>query len=428
VVFFLVFNSSGFGAIKTCSFPAPATLAAVHPPPADEAIMSDRFLNFLLLARWTSALVALMYHVRFLAFVNYDAVEEKNILLTGFYFLTGLGHESYAAFFILDGLLAGLILHRQRARLAAQGSSLSRHAINLYRLMLPGLVLGAVFDYGGVRLFYGTGVYTDFPEFSTLALGYAPLLGNLFMLQPFVVPNFGGNSMLYLLSYLFWALVLLVLFVRAAGLPAPWRQLVRLALLAAVLLLMPYKFLIWTAIWLAGVGLVFLAEARAWRPPVPVALLLCGGAVLLSRMLGPATRGMDPLLRDWAIQLGFLGAGLGFAVLAWAVYPKRQAWQRDSRAYPALRAAEGWPAQAASFTFFFHFPVIMLLAAMGDARLGQPLMQQPTVSAFAWFGCLALASVVVAACATGVLAALLRTLAALAQLLAGRRSGRGTLS
>lgn len=389
--------------------------------------MNERFLTFLLLARWSSALLALMYHVRFLAFINYDAVEDKNILLTGFYFLTGLGHESYAVFFILDGILAGLILHRQRSGPAADGASLGRHALKLYRLMLPGLVLGAVFDYAGVRLFIGTGVYTDFPEFSTLALGYAPLLGNVVMLQPFVVPNFGGNSMLYLLSYLFWSLVLLVLFVRAAGLPPPWRRLARVALLATVMLLMPYKFLIWAAIWLAGLGLVFLAESRAWRPPLLPALLLCGATLLLSRVLGPLTRGMEPVLRDWVIQLGFLGAGLGFAAIAWSLFPKQQAWQRESGAYSALREADTWSARAASFTFFFHFPVIMLLAALGDARLGHPLMQQPTMSASLWFAFLALASVLAALFVTGAVTALLRTLAGVAHAMAARRQRRGTV-
>ncbi len=389
--------------------------------------MNERFVGFLLLARWSSALLALMYHVRFLAFINYDAVEDKNILLTGFYFLSGLGHESYAIFFILDGILAGLILHRQRAGLAADGAGLGRHVLGLYRLMLPGLLLGAVCDHTGARLFPGTGVYTDFPGFSTLALGYAPLLGNLIMLQPFVVPNFGGNSMLYLLSYLFWSLVLLMLFVRAAGLPPLWRRIARTALLAAVLLLMPYEFPIWAALWLAGVGLVLLAEARTWRPPLLATLPLCGATLLLSRVLGPLTRGMEPLLRDPVTQLGFLGAGLGFAAIAWSLYPRRQAWQRDSGAWPAWQASGGWPAQAASFTFFFHFPVIMLLAAMGRARLGQPLMQQPTAPACLWFACLALAAVLAAQCVTGVLAAVQRLLAGVGQDLGGRRQQRGTL-
>ncbi len=356
--------------------------------------MNDRFVHFLLFARWTSALVALMYHVRFLAFVNYDAVENKNLLLTGLYFLTGLGHESYAVFFILDGMLAGLILHRQRAGLARE-ASLARHAGALYRLMLPGLLLGAIFDYSGARLFGTTGVYTDFPEFSTLALGAGVLLGNVLMLQPFVVPNFGGNSMLYLLSYLFWSLVLLTLFVRAEMLSPAYRRGVRFALLAGAVLFLPYKFLIWATIWLAGVGLVFLAEERNWRPPAWLATMLLAGTLLLSRLLGPHTRGLEPALRDPVIQLGFLGVGVGFAGLVWALYPKRQALQADSGAYQAVPALESWAAQAASFTFFFHFPVIMLLAALGDARLGQPLMQQPATASF-WFAGLILASIATA--------------------------------
>jgi uncharacterized protein (DUF983 family) len=69
----------------------------------------------------------------------------------------------------------------------------------------------------------------------------------------------------------------------------------------------------------------------------------------------------------------------------------------------------------------------MLLAAMGDARLGQPLMQQPTLSACLWFAVLALAPVLLALCLTAAQAVLLRTLAGLAQAMAARRERRGTL-
>ena len=386
--------------------------------------MNDRFVRFLLLARWTSALVALCYHVRFLAFVNYDAVEEKNLLLTGVYFVTGLGHESYAVFFILDGLLAGLILHRQRASPGAD-ASLTRHAAALYRLTLPGLMLGALFDASGARLFGQSGVYTSFPEFSSLALGYGVYLGNLFMLQPFVVPNFGGNSMLYLLAYLFWSLILLAVFVRAGALPPAYRRGVRIALLGAAVVFVPYTFLIWAAIWLAGVGLVFLAQARAWRPPLVAALALFGATVLLSRFLGPNTRAMEPLLRDWSIQLGFLGVGLGFAALVWALYPKRL---DDSDATVVLDVSASWSAQAASFTFFFHFPVIMLLAALGHISLGQFLQQQPD-TAWDWFMSLAVASVAVALFVTGVFNAALRAMGGAGQAPALRRQGgRGSVS
>ncbi|MCD2516712.1 YIP1 family protein [Massilia sp. G4R7] len=380
--------------------------------------MSARFVQFLLLARWGSALVALMYHVRFLAFVNYDAVEDKSLLLTGLYFLTGLGHEAYAVCFILDGMLVGLILRRQRAGPGPGDASLGRHALGLYGLLLPGLLLGAAFDHTGAHLFGDTGVYTAFPEFSTLALGLAVLLGNLLMLQPFVVANFGGNSMLYLLSYLFWSLVLLAVFLRAGQLPQPHRRAARVLLPALAIVFLPYQFLIWSAIWLAGLGLVFLAEGRSWRPPLPATLPLFGAALLLSRFLGPATRGLEAVLRDWVIQFGFLGAGVGFAALVWSVYPKGQ----DSGTFAAVRASEAWPAQAASFTFFFHFPVIMLLAAWGDARLGQPLMQQPSV-AYPWFAGLVLASVLTATGIALTVDSARRAFGNAARLTSGRRGG-----
>jgi hypothetical protein len=38
--------------------------------------------------------------------------------------------------------------------------------------------------------------------------------------------------------------------------------------------------------------------------------------------------------------------------------------------------------QPASFTFFFHFPVIMLPAAAGSALLDQPLMRQPAAAVY----------------------------------------------
>jgi len=48
-----------------------------------------------------------------------------------------------------------------------------------------------------------------------------------------------------------------------------------------------------------------------------------------------------------------------------------------------------------AFTFFCHFPVMMLVAAAGAALLDQPLMRQPTATAYAEFALLAGACLVV---------------------------------
>jgi hypothetical protein len=83
-------------------------------------------------------------------------------------------------------------------------------------MLLPGLLLGAALDAAGMRFFNGAGIYTAFPDFSSVTLTNASLLGNLLMLRPFVVPTFGSNGMLYLLSYLFWSFILLFALVRGA--------------------------------------------------------------------------------------------------------------------------------------------------------------------------------------------------------------------
>jgi hypothetical protein len=324
--------------------------------------MQGRFVAFLHVARWTSVLVALMYHVRFLLFVDYEHVQAKTWLSDVFYFLTGLGHESFAVFLVLDGILTGRAL---QAHGPPAPATPGRHAIALYRILLPGLALGALFDAAGARFFNGSGLYTAYPAFSTLSLGYAALLGNLFMLQPFVVPTFGSNGMLYLLSFLFWSLILLDVFLRAtrAG---------RVVLLAAVVVLAPPLFLIWSAIWLTGVAVAHMGALHSARPSLPVAIVGFLAALLLSRFLGAGVHG-SPASGAWLADCKFLLVGWGFAAIAWALYP--------SDAQP--RTAPHDP--AAAFTFFFHFPVMMLLVGIATTLSGQSLMQQPAPARYGTF-------------------------------------------
>lgn len=356
--------------------------------------MSDRFVRFLFVARWASAIVALLYHLRFLQFVDYSAVQAKTTLSKAFYFVTSLGHESFAVFFVLDGIVAGLILLRHRASGSVERAAVSRHLGALYRVLLPALFLGAVLDATGVRFFNHSGLYTAFPEFSTLTLSVASLLGNLFMLQPFVVPTFGSNGMLYLLSYLFWCFVLFALFVHAERLGKPRGHAVQAALLLLVVLFMPYQFLSWAAIWLAGIAVVFLGESRVLRPPLPLAAACFIGALALSRLIDAAPALLPESLGAWMLQNKYLLVGAAFAALARALYPEH-APRAASPFVTVVGMQDGRAGQIASFTFFCHFPVMMLIAAAGSALLGQPLMRQPSAAAYAAFTLLAAACLAV---------------------------------
>lgn len=355
--------------------------------------MSDRFVTFLLVSRWTSAIVALLYHIRFLVFVDYADVHAQSALAKAFYFITGLGHEAFVVYFVVEGVLAGLALRRHRA--GSLGDDIDRGGVlrygrGLYRILLPALVLGAACDLAGSRFFDATGLYTAFPAFSTLNLGYGVLLGNVLMLQPVVVPTFGSNGMLTLLSCLFWSFVLLVLLRRTAG-PA------RLLLLAGAVFVLPEQFLVWALAWLAGIVAVSLGTVRRRRPPLALGIGLFAAALLLSRFVGA---GSDPASESsgaWLVGAAWLLVGVAFAVIAWALYPDRSEATHEGLRAAALAMAEGPAGQAAAFAFFGHFPVMMLATGMGAALLGQPLMQQPTPFAGAACAVLACACVGVAA-------------------------------
>jgi hypothetical protein len=368
--------------------------------------MRNRFLSFLLASRWASVILVLMYHVRFLLFVDYEDVHAKTDLSKFFYFLTGLGHESFAVFFVLDGILAGLLVPRHRPGALPGQATVLGQVMAPYRILVPGLALGAVLDTTGAAFFDEAGPYTDFPAFSTLTLDGAALLGNLFMLQPFVVPTFGSNGMLCLLSYLFWSFVLLVLWLRLAR-PG------RLLLPAAVLAFAPRAFVLWGATWLAGVLVVHLGATRDARPSLPFALAGFAGTVLLSRLLGADTHALPPF-GAWLIQCKYLLVGTSFAAVAWALYPARA--QHERLRARALVTVDAPAAQAAGFTFFCHFPVMMLLIGMASTLLEAPLMRQPVPARLGGF------AVLVAGC-LGTTVLVGRAAASAIDAVTGRRRG-----
>lgn len=360
--------------------------------------MNDRFVSFLVCSRWASAIVALMYHLRSLLFVDYNAVIEKTSVSKAFYLLSGLGHESYAVFIVLDGVVSGMILRRRRrAGMPIDRAAVFEHLGSLYRIILPCLILGAVFDVAGLRFFNQDGVYTAFPELGTVTLSFSSLFGNFFMLQPFIVPNFGSNSMLYLLSYLFWFFILLLLFARAGTLDGPRRLYARLALSIMVVLVMPYKFLVWGAIWFSGVLVATLREERIMKPGVGISFVLFACALVLSRLMTSDSSVLPEHLKEWILEGKFLVVGMSFALLARALYREAGQGAQEHLVRSVTEMRAGRSGLAASFTFFFHFPVIMLLVAAGTSLLDWPLLQQPTLSSYAGFACLTAVSVCSAA-------------------------------
>ena len=170
------------------------------------------------LMRLLAAGMAVIYHVRFLLFAGYPEVSEKSLVLTLFYFVTSLGHEAFVMYMVISGVaLGGLSIHRWRHGVDP-GADLLRRSTWFYCLLTPALLLGGALDFIGTRALAHPEVYAYFTMFSP-SLDLEAFAGNMLMLQRFVVPGLGSNTMLYLLAYECWAyLALAALFVLALAL------------------------------------------------------------------------------------------------------------------------------------------------------------------------------------------------------------------
>lgn len=172
-------------------------------------------------------------HARSLVFVDYGEMRSPELLVKGFYFLTGFGHEAVMVFFVISGYLVGgkvWILYREgrfgwRRYLADR---LSR----LYAVLFVALVLGAVLDWSGYLFFNSYGLYNKGHAGQIAVLGTAPFdrmgwldfLVNAFFLQTIAGPPFGSNGPLWSLAYEWWYYILFPVAVSCIAAISGWRR------------------------------------------------------------------------------------------------------------------------------------------------------------------------------------------------------------
>ncbi|WP_179374539.1 acyltransferase family protein [Winogradskyella wichelsiae] len=147
-------------------------------------------LPWLDLIRFIAAFIVLTVHVRGYLFVEYGSlpIEEKNIFITLFYFITRLGKESVIVFFVLSGfLVGGKSIERLIKGTFNSKVYLLDRIIRLYIPLIPALILTFI-----------CGLITHF-KFSFLEL-----IGNIFSLQGVFSESFMGNAPLWSLAYEFW--------------------------------------------------------------------------------------------------------------------------------------------------------------------------------------------------------------------------------
>nr|WP_315216777.1 hypothetical protein [uncultured Duganella sp.] len=349
-----------------------------------DAQLNSGFQARVNLMRLLAAGMAVIYHVRFLLFAGYPEVSEKSLPLTLFYFVTSLGHEAFVMYMVISGLaLGGLSIHRWRHGVDPE-ADLLRRSTWFYCLLTPALLLGGALDFIGTRALARPEVYAHFTMFSP-SLDLQAFAGNMLMLQRFVVPGLGSNTMLYLLAYECWAyLALAALFVlgkrsRALG----WCGAIAVACAGSVL---APEFLGYLLLWIMGTGVGWLGRNTRVRVQRRYGLPVFVIGLLVSRWGGAHVEQVpDALIPAARMALDLLfGASFALLTVSWLTAGARQApilWLR----WTAWRLNR-WFSGASFVLFTTHFPFMMFVVAVASAEFHVPIGGQPGAFAFALFG------------------------------------------
>ena len=313
--------------------------------------------------RGLAALAVFVGHWRNIFFTDLQTMAHPSILTKLAYGLTGLGHHAVIVFFVLSGYLVGSSAVRMCTRGWSWKEYLLQRMTRLWIVLIPALLLGAVWDVAGTHLFSSAAIYAGKGGQATIMVPVAQrlstntLVGNLFFLQTISVPTLGSNGPLWSLANEFWyyiAFPMLLLAARDKGLAK------RAAYAGGALLLLVLVgrgIAGYFLVWLLGVVVSFLPKTDIVRRHRPVLTGLLSFAVVAFSM-ATRWRHLEDLLPDLALAL------LCMALVYVMVHA-------ESAAPAGLYAsAARWSANMSYSLYLVHLPMLVFLQAMmsPDAR------------------------------------------------------------
>jgi peptidoglycan/LPS O-acetylase OafA/YrhL len=346
-------------------------------------MISKSFSAELNLFRWVAALLVVLAHLRNILFVDYAELTNKTLLLKGFYFITGFGHEAVVIFFVISGfLVGGISAHKYANGRFDPGDFVIHRFSRIYIVLVPALIVGYLLDHIGLIYFNNSQLYTNSLQFNfdrnfTEYMDGGTWLGNLLMLQHISVNVYGSNGPLWSLSYEWWYYCL---FFCAIGVVSRTNSLFARALYGIAIVLMiswlPTQIIIWFVIWLAGMVIAFSPIGRVKLHPW-VAFGLFLAALVWSRFDHTlnSVQGLHiKFLRDFVLATGC------FLLLTSLL-------QRTS-SLPKLERIHRVFAEFSYTTYLVHLPILVFAVAVLNHFFSLPLYQQPTLVGFTQFGAL----------------------------------------
>lgn len=316
--------------------------------------------------RAIAALAVLLGHWRALYFVDFGNVKAPFAGVKLLYLITGFGHQAVMIFFVLSGFFIGSSVFRKAGRDSwSWGDYAIDRGARLYTVLIPGLLLGLLWDWLGIHFLDSRGIYSHplIPFADSIPVhGFtaAAWLGNVLFLQSRFTPVFGSNVPLWSLFNEFWYYVLF------PALVTVFLCMRRGALLKAAGAVLAAVFASWMlgaqlsgfVVWLAGCAVALSARHLRFSARARGRLWLYIGAAgaLFSFSLWRA--------RESTLSVGHdLAVGLSCAVLLHGILQLPL-----SLPAAAIRLAHTFAGFSFSL-YVLHFPLLLLIRARWLAAL-----------------------------------------------------------
>ncbi len=341
---------------------------------ADKSLRGAAASDHLDMVRGAAAIAVTLAHLRQGFFVSPSDIRlHSNPVIKIVYFATAFGHYSVMIFFVLSGFLVGRIVLRGRLEGNFSWSDYATNRLTrLYVVLIPALIIGAVWDLIGIHLFGISGIYGGLTSNHSDAvlphLSAGIMLGNALFLQGILTPTFGSNGPLWSLSYEFWYYVLFPLMVLAfPSRKAGWTHAFYGAAACMVVLFITQPMRTYFLIWLLGATLN-LAPEEPGKSGYLWVVATVGTAVLVVAAVNSKTD---------VNKCGDFVVGAAAAVLIFVI--SRSSAKSRSGLYS--RAARG----LAGFSYalyLLHGPVMVFVSAwLVPPRLWQPTAPHVAIAA-----------------------------------------------
>ncbi len=313
--------------------------------------------------RGPAALLVFVGHWRNLFFKDFQEVASPGLLMKMFYVFTGAGHQAVMLFFVLSGCVIAHVIYGLHERGKwSWPSYLSARVTRLWIVLIPALVLTAVWDRVGMWLAQGKQSIYEGTGFGNIlnqpvaALSDAGVFfGNVFFLQRILVPTFGSNGPVWSISYEFVYYLVYPLLLGGLLLfrGRVFSGLASVALATGLLVFAGPSISAGFVIWLFGVGAYFLFKKAPW--PARWAILgFLGGVMLLLGCIVGSRMGIDLGVVDWEVLIGI--------ACALAIYAGLSA-EPTERLTRIMRPFHGLSAVSYS-VYLLHTPLLVFIASL----------------------------------------------------------------